>query len=359
MRRWLCVVLALLSLGSVALAGPKLVLDRDLYDFGTAMDGTVIRFEVTLTNAGDAALQISNVSYNCSCTSYHLPKRNLAPGESMQMTITFNTRGYSYHPQPVSQVVTVSSDDPARPQQTIVVRGHVRSLATHEGSASALDQEFYVLVDLRSAEAYARGHLMGAMNIPFDELPTRLNELPKSEVVYLYDETGIQAVQAAQLLQQNAFLLPRAISGGLAGWWLAFGDLFFVWASDAARTPPEGTPYYGAYSVQASRVAQNYLVVVDIRSSQAYAQGHFAGAVNVSLGTQDELSSWVAALPRPKLGTALAMWIVDDDGTRSCAIAQYLQSQGFTKARCLFGGVAAWRAQFGDELLYTSEPPQG
>lgn len=355
MKRSVGVVLGVLVVGAVALAAPKLVVDPTLYEFGTAMDGVVVEFNVVITNAGDANLQISGVSYNCSCTSYQLPKRTIAPGESVIMTVRFNTRGYSRYPQPVSQLLAVSSNDPTNPRQVIEVRGIVRQLAAHEGAASTFDQGFYVLVDLRSPAEYAQGHLLGAMNIPFAELQARLGELPRTKVVYLYDATGIEAVQAAQLLQQNGFLLPRAISGGLAGWWLALGDVFFVWAPGAERTVPTATPYYGSFSAeQPTRLATRFQYVVDLRPPEVYAQGRFPGADNVSLPTADDLAAWAATLPRPRAGTSLAIWVVDEDGSQASAVAQYLQSVGFTGARCLFGGIAGWRAAYGDTLLFPS-----
>lgn len=340
-------------IGVTALATPRLVVDREVYDFGTVMDGTRIEFQVALTNSGTSTLTISNVSYNCSCTSYTLPVRSLNPGASTQMTIRFDTSRYSSYAQPVSQSLTIYSNDPARPQLVITVRGTVRTLAPYEGTAATLDSEYYVLVDLRPAAEYARGQLLGALNIPLAQLAHRLGELPKSKIVYLYDATGIEATQAAQLLQQNAFLVPRAISGGLLGWWQTLGDLFFVWAPGATRTAPTGTPYYGTWAVvQASRVAQNYLYIVDLRPAQAYGRGRFPGSANLALATHGELVTWAAGLPRPAPGTSLSIWVVDEDGSRACTVAQYLQSIGFTKARCLYGGIAAWRASFGDELLF-------
>jgi len=43
-----------------------------------------------------------------------------------------------------------------------------------------------VLVDVRPAEEFAFGHLDGAINIPLDELPARLAELPRNSPVVLY-----------------------------------------------------------------------------------------------------------------------------------------------------------------------------
>lgn len=355
MTRSASVVLGLLIVGVMALASPRLAATPELYDFGVAMDGVVVEYQVTLTNSGTSNLNISNVSYNCSCTSYSLPKRTIAPGETVMMTVRFNTRGYSRYPQPVSQTLTIWSNDSSRPQLPVVVRGQVRVLGAHEGPAATFESEFYLLVDLRPAEAYAQGHLLGALSIPFTDLAVRMSELPKTRVIYLYDETGIQSVQAAQMMQQAGFLLPRAISGGLARWWQLYADLFFAWAPEAARTAPAGAPYYGTLSVvDPGRLAQNFLYIVDLRSPEAFAQAQFLGAVNVQLTTQPEIAAWAASLPRALPNTALAIWIVDEDGSRAAPIAQYLQGLGFTKARALLGGIASWRATYGDTLLFPS-----
>lgn len=355
MRRSGCLLVGLMVLGTAALASPKLTATPELYDFGVVMDGVVVQYQVTLTNSGTSTLSINNVGFNCSCTSYSLPKRILAPGESVQMTVTFRTLNYSRYPQPVSQTLTIYSNDPTRPGLPVVVRGQVRVLAAHEGTPSTLYNDYYVLVDLRPAVAYARGHLLGAMSIPFAQLEARMNELPRSNIVYLYDETGVQAVQAAEMLHQNGFLIPRALTGGLVRWWQLYGDLLFVWAPDAARTPPEGAPYYGTLRVTSpDRVIQNYLYIVDIRAPEAFAQGHFPGAVNVQLPTQTEVAAWAAAIPRPRSGAVLSIWIVDEDGSRAGSIAQYLQSLGLTSARALLGGITAWRAAHGDTLLFPS-----
>ncbi len=349
------VLVGLMVLGIVGLGGPRIVVTPETYDFGTVIDGYVVQFNLVIQNAGDAPLENIKVTPSCGCTSAPLPKNRLLPGESVSVAIRYDTTNYSRYSQPTGTSVTVESSDLQRPRITVWIRGTVRTLAPFEGTAKTLYDEFYVLVDLRSAEAHAQGRLLGAMNIPFPDLAARMGELPRDRVIYLYDETGIQAVQAAQFLQGNGFSLVRALSGGLARWWQLYGELFFAWAPGASRTPPVGSPFYGTFAVvDPSRLAQNFLYIVDIRSPEAYALGHFPGAVNVRLTTQDEIAAWAATLPRPVPGTQLALWIVDDDGTRAGPIAQYLQDLGFTKARALLSGIAGWRATYGDTLLYPS-----
>ena len=63
-----------------------------------------------------------------------------------------------------------------------------------------------VLLDVRTAEEYAEGHLPGARNIPVQELATRLDELgPRETRVAVYCHSGRRSAAAEALLRANAF----------------------------------------------------------------------------------------------------------------------------------------------------------
>ncbi|MFN3347037.1 MAG: rhodanese-like domain-containing protein, partial [Candidatus Bipolaricaulaceae bacterium] len=282
----------------VGLSAPKIQVDIELYDFGVAVDGEVVEFFVTITNAGDQRLQITRVLYDCVCTSYELPKRDLNPGESVLMKIRFNTRGYSRYAQPVSQTVTLFTNDPTRPQVVITVRGTVRQASAHEAPAASLHQNFYLLLDVREPEEFAKMHLLGAVNVPLGELEAWADKLPKTHVIYIVDETGEKSAQAVTLLQRKGFLLVRAIRGGLVGWWQELGDLFLVWGEGITPQAPQGSAYPSlAFTVTPSQVARTFLVVVDVRGPRDFQAGHLAGALNVPLFTQSELVNWAKTLP--------------------------------------------------------------
>lgn len=51
---------------------------------------------------------------------------------------------------------------------------------------AALDAGSAIFVDVRSAEAYAGGHIAGAINIPLAELESRLSELDKAQWIITY-----------------------------------------------------------------------------------------------------------------------------------------------------------------------------
>ncbi len=350
------ILLAAVLLGTVLVgfSAPKIQVDSELFDFGVAVDGDVIEFFVTITNAGNQRLTISRVSYNCSCTSYELPQRELNPGESVKMKIRFNTRGYSRYTQPVSQTVTLYTNDPARPQVIITVRGTVRTMSAYEAPAASLYQSFYLLLDVRAPEEFAKVHLLGAVNVPLAELEAWADKLPKTHIIYIVDGTGEKSAQAVTLLQKKGFLLARAIRGGLAGWWQELGDLFLIWGEGVTPHVLQGSAYMSTVpSVPPSQLARSFLVVVDVRRPEEFRAGHIAGAINTPLFTMSELADWARTLPPARHGYPLNIWIVDEDGSRACSITNYLRNQGFPDAKCLFGGMRAWTNQYGKELIWS------
>ena len=62
------------------------------------------------------------------------------------------------------------------------------------------------LLDVRSPEEYARGHLPGALNIPVQELDRRVAEVgpPDGELV-VYCRSGHRSSRAAEILRQHGF----------------------------------------------------------------------------------------------------------------------------------------------------------
>ncbi len=62
------------------------------------------------------------------------------------------------------------------------------------------------VVDVRTPEEFASGHVPGAINIPFDELPRRAAEIgPPSTAVVVYCRTGRRSGIAADALKKAGF----------------------------------------------------------------------------------------------------------------------------------------------------------
>lgn len=69
------------------------------------------------------------------------------------------------------------------------------------------------LLDVRTPQEFAAGHLPGATNIPVDELRGRLNELPRDQQIAAYCQVGQRGYLATRILLQSGFSAAN-IGGG-------------------------------------------------------------------------------------------------------------------------------------------------
>jgi hypothetical protein len=97
-------LLVIFALASSALAGdapaaptpaaapaPRVRFDAKDWNFGKVAIGDVVTHVFKLTNAGSAPLVIQRVKPSCSCTAALASKSELAPGESGELKVEFNT----------------------------------------------------------------------------------------------------------------------------------------------------------------------------------------------------------------------------------------------------------------------------
>lgn len=74
------------------------------------------------------------------------------------------------------------------------------------------------LLDLRGNDAYRAGHILGAKNIPLDELPAKAGELKKSEPLILCCDTGVSSQRAIAVLKKQGFEKLFNLRGGIRAW---------------------------------------------------------------------------------------------------------------------------------------------
>lgn len=76
------------------------------------------------------------------------------------------------------------------------------------------------VVDVRSAEEFAAGHLRDAKNIPLADLATRIGELEKSKgrSVVVVCQTGARSDKAVRQLAAAGFDDVVSLDGGLTAW---------------------------------------------------------------------------------------------------------------------------------------------
>jgi rhodanese-related sulfurtransferase len=96
----------------------------------------------------------------------------------------------------------------------------VGSKVTALQATQLINQGKTLILDVRSAEDFAGGHIRDAKNIPFKELKGRVAELEKfkSRPVVVVCNKGLQSTKATSLLKKEGFTEAVSLLGGMEGW---------------------------------------------------------------------------------------------------------------------------------------------
>ena len=77
-----------------------------------------------------------------------------------------------------------------------------------------------VVIDLRSADAYGRGHIVSARSVPHDELEAKTSSLAqeKTTPIVAVCDNGISSTRSVNLLRKQGFESVYGLKGGMNGW---------------------------------------------------------------------------------------------------------------------------------------------
>ena len=96
--------------------------------------------------------------------------------------------------------------------------GYVQ-ISTEEAVAMMAEQEDYVILDVRTAEEFAEKHIVGAVNIPNEEIGTEpIEQLPDlDQLILIYCRSGNRSKQAAEKLVKQGYTNIYEF-GGINDW---------------------------------------------------------------------------------------------------------------------------------------------
>lgn len=67
------------------------------------------------------------------------------------------------------------------------------------------DGDDIVLIDVRTPEEYNAGHILGAINIPYDTIAELITDVPKDSQIVLYCRSGRRSGIAADVLKEMGY----------------------------------------------------------------------------------------------------------------------------------------------------------
>ncbi|MBN2657125.1 MAG: sulfurtransferase [Spirochaetales bacterium] len=185
---------------------------------------------------------------------------------------------------------------------------------------AAIDaDEDFLIVDIRSAEAYAAGHLKGAVSAPWGPaIADALNWLPDDIPVYVNCVTGQTAGQTVAVLNMAGIQAQSIKSGWNLG--IAKTEGYEAYVETTANMAPDASgvkydpavraaaeKYFKAIPETGSNIiasaalkekmdAEEAMTIVSVRQPDAYAEGHIEGAINIPFGK--DMQKQFAQLPK-------------------------------------------------------------
>ncbi|MEM7309342.1 MAG: MBL fold metallo-hydrolase [Planctomycetota bacterium] len=197
----------------------------------------------------------------------------------------------------------------------------LRAMSVEELRAAAADGA--VVVDVRDAEAFAAGHLAGAVNIGLE------GRFASWAGTVLDADARLVIVAPEGFERETALRLGRIGYDGVIG--------FLAGGPDAVPADQRAsTPRFDAGALSRSLEAAGGPLLLDVRQPGERANLAIEGSVHIPLG---ELEERAGELPKDR-----AVAIHCASGYRSMVAASLLARAGFGEVSDLAGGIEAWSA---------------
>jgi rhodanese-related sulfurtransferase len=192
------------------------------------------------------------------------------------------------------------------------------------------------ILDVRTREEYAGGHVAGAVWAPGGQAVQATDEYiaVRAAPVVLVCDGLARSVMTAAWLQRMGLPDVAVLAGGLPAWQQAGG------ATEEGHPawPPFGYDAVRARVTAVSPADTGAAVVLDVDQSDVYARGHVPGAVWTCRSRLEHL------VPAVVPDTATPVLVTCADGSASTLAAATLMTLGYTAVRVLDGGTRAWEA---------------
>ena len=93
-------------------------------------------------------------------------------------------------------------------------------VAVEPAAAVALINNDGIVIDLRSNEAFSRGHIVNAKNIPYADMDAHTEKIAKfkNKTIVAVCDAGTTATRAVAALRSSGFVSAYVLKGGMNAW---------------------------------------------------------------------------------------------------------------------------------------------
>ena len=184
-----------------------------------------------------------------------------------------------------------------------------------------------LIIDVRSEYEYEKGHLLNAINLPYDDddFKSELNEIIdyKDKTVLVYCRSGNRSEKAAVKLVDNGFKNVKNVTDGVDEY-----DYKLVKVDNITGREEEKMINDDKHDKD--------LIILDVREPKDFNNGHLLNAINIPI---EDIDKRMDELRNYKSKDII---VYCNTGRKSAEVAEKLVEHGFTDVTNIVDGVSEY-----------------
>ena len=184
-----------------------------------------------------------------------------------------------------------------------------------------------LIIDVRSEYEYEKGHLLNAINLPYDDddFKSELNEIIdyKDKTVLVYCRSGNRSEKAAVKLVDNGFKNVKNVTDGVDEYDYKLVKVDNITGREAEKMINDDKH-------------DKDLIILDVREPKDFNNGHLLNAINIPL---EDIDKRMDELRNYKSKDII---VYCNTGRKSAEVAEKLVEHGFTDVTNIVDGVSEY-----------------
>lgn len=184
-----------------------------------------------------------------------------------------------------------------------------------------------LIIDVRSEYEYEKGHLLNAINLPYDDddFKSELNEIIdyKDKIILVYCRSGNRSEKAAVKLVDNGFKNVKNVTDGVDEYDYKLVKVDNITGREAEKMINDDKH-------------DKDLIILDVREPKDFNNGHLLNAINIPI---EDIDKRMDELRNYKSKDII---VYCNTGRKSAEVAEKLVEHGFTDVTNIVDGVSEY-----------------
>ncbi len=95
-----------------------------------------------------------------------------------------------------------------------------KNMLSPQETVQLMNKDEAIVVDIRSRDAFVRGHIIHSVHLPLTDLAKDLKKITqhKHKTIVVVCAQGMESSKAVKIIEENEFSQVKILKGGIAAW---------------------------------------------------------------------------------------------------------------------------------------------